>query len=134
MFLYRGIPFPPNGTNTNVSAVIEINNHRLNFFRFLRPTLPIVDADYNNCSKYLPNSDFIINSVTKEIKDAKEAKEAEKLSELTERTEKTERTERTERAERTDRTERTEKTDKFYNATFSSMNHFTKPNGKVNNF
>lgn len=58
--LLRGIP---SGVNSKKPNYIEINNHKINFYRFIRPTNPIVNVDFSNYHKYQPNMDFIKNSV-----------------------------------------------------------------------
>jgi hypothetical protein len=111
MFLFRGIPFPQNNLNNNKINIIDINNHRVNFFRFIRPTLPIVNVDFKTCCKFKPNDGYVKNSV-KKILISQKLNDREIIAEITERT------------------ERTERMEKFTNATFSSFNYLNKPTGK----
>jgi hypothetical protein len=111
MFLFRGIPFPQNNLNNNKINIIDINNHRVNFFRFIRPTMPIVNVDFKTCCKFKPNDGYVKNSV-KKILESQKLNDREIIAEITERT------------------ERTERTEKFTNATFSSFNYLNKPTGK----
>lgn len=123
MFLFRGIPFPQT-SNKNSNLILDINFHRINFFRFIRPTLPIVDVDFKSCKKFKPNDGQIKNSI-KKLLDNKE-----KIPEVTERTERTERCDKFDKIDKVDKTDRTELQEKFSHATFSSFNYQNKPSGK----
>ena len=73
--LIRGNLQPSKNSNINTigsknNYVIEMNNYKVLLFKFLRPSMPILNIDFTSFTKYDPSAVFLKNSIlTKKNKD-----------------------------------------------------------------
>jgi hypothetical protein len=51
--IFRGIPYK--------TTSIEIGLNKAPFFKYIRPTIPILEADINNIVKYVPSPIYLKN-------------------------------------------------------------------------
>ena len=82
----RGNLKPSKNSNINTigsknNYVIEMNNYKVLLFKFLRPSMPVLNIDFTSCAKYEPSSIFLKNSIlTNKKKDVAMKRRDEELT------------------------------------------------------